>query len=367
MLGIDNVRTKVRTGRKENAMPAIKHDSPIPHASSTLRLRPLALILISAAALILPATNALAQSGGGAKMMDPAAKKAAIAKMQSLNQTRGYLDAHKSEAKPLDILGGPLAITIKQDSGGVFVALPGKRALDPVIFGPKKMPRHYAGTPMITGVPPMLRAPKEGGGQQTAVPTPFGNKYVVMGNGKLSISALDATATDAATTKDSVRMMASWQDKDGNTYAVKCCLKMAAHGIEFPTFGGVATNTLMHGFTGVGTPLMPTEFAYFAFWGMGEIDKNGKTLDKPRLVHGMLTEYVRKDGYRLGFDRDVTPGRQQFHLMVAPFAPDMKNGVFMKKPVNTGLTLPNGMTLPFWHVMFENLDVNAKRESNNAH
>ena len=340
-------------------MPAIKHDLLTPKAFCTSRRRPLALVLISAA-LVLPAVSANAQSGGAA------AKKAAIAKMQSLNQTRGYLGAHKGEANPPTILGGPVSINIRQDSGGVFVAMPGKRALDPVIFGPKKMPRHYAGTPMITGVPPMLRAPKEGGGQQTAVPTPFGDKFVVMGNGKLSISARDATATDAATTKDSVRMMASWQDKEGNTYAVKCCLKMAAHGIEFPTFGGVATNTLMHGFTGIGTPLMPTEFAYFAFWGMGEIDKNGKTMDKPRLVHGMLTEYVRKDGYRLGFDGDVTPGRQQFHLMVAPFAPDMKNGVFAKKPVNTGLKLPNGMPLPFWHVMFENLDVSAKRENKNA-
>jgi len=302
----------------------------------------------------------------GAMMMNPAAKKAAIAKMQSLNQARGYLDAHKGEMKPLDILGGPISVSIKQQSGGVFVALPGKRALDPVVFGPKKMPRHYAGTPMITGVPPMLRVPDGKGGQQTAVPTPFGNKFVVMANGKLKIKALDATATDAATTRDSVHMMASWQDAAGNTYAVKCCLKMAAHGVEFPTYGGVATNTIMHGFTGIGTPLMPSEFTYFAFWGMGEVDKNGETLDKPRLVHGMLTEYVRKGGYALGFDHDVTPTRLQFHLMVAPFAPDMQNGVFMKKPVNTGMKLPNGMTLPFWHVMFENLDVNAQRETGNG-
>ena len=336
------------------------------------------LLLAASMALILPAGGALAQSAHdmaagamqGAKMgamkMDPAKKKAAIAKMQSLNQTRGYLDAHKSEAKPLEILGGPLSVRVAQKSGGVFVALPGRRALDPVVFGPKMMPRHYAGTPMITGVPPMLRVPDGHGGQQTAVPTPFGNKFVVMANGKLNIKALDATATDAAVSQDSVHMMASWQDAAGNTYAIKCCLKMAVHGLEFPTYGGVATNTIMHGFTGIGTPLMPSEFTYFAFWGMGEVDKNGQTLDKPRLIHGMLTEYVRKSGYALGFDRDVTPTRLQFHLMVAPFAPDMKNGVFMKKPVNTGMKLPNGMTLPFWHVMFENLEVDAQRASANA-
>jgi len=287
--------------------------------------------------------------------------KAAIKKMQSLNQTRGYLDAHKSVKKPLGLLGGPITIKLTQNSGGVFVGLPARRALDPTVFGPPKMPRHYAGSPIITGVPPMLRAKAANGGFQTKVLTPFGNKHIVLPNGRLKISAVDATATDAATTKDKVKMVASWQDKKGNTYQVKCCAKMAAHGLEYPTFGGVVTNVIMHGFTGIGTPLMPSEFAYFAFWGFGEIDMNGKVLDKPRLIHGMLTEYVRKQGYALGWDRDVTPTRTQFHLMVPPVKPDMKNGVFRKAPVKTGFVLPNGKQLPFWHVMFETLNVDSTR------
>ncbi len=287
--------------------------------------------------------------------------KAAIKKMQSLNQTRGYLDAHKGVKKPLGLLGGPITIKLTQDSGGVFVGLPARRALDPTVFGPPKLPRHYAGSPIITGVPPMLRVKAPNGGFQTKVLTPFGNKHIVLPNGRLTISAVDATATDAATTKDKVRMVASWQDKKGNTYTVKCCVKLAAHGLEYPTFGGVATNVILHGFTGIGTPLMPSEFAYFAFWGFGEIDMNGKALDKPRLIHGMLTEYVREQGYALGWDRDVTPTRTQFHLMVPPVKPDPKNGVFRKAPVKTGFVLPNGKSLPFWHVMFETLNVDATR------
>ena len=287
--------------------------------------------------------------------------KAAIAKMQSLNQTRGYLDAHKGVKNPLGLLGGPITIKLTQNSGGVFVGLPARRALDPTVFGPPKMPRHYAGSPIITGVPPMLRVKTANGGFRTKVLTPFGDKHIVLPNGRLTISAVDATATDAATTKDRVKMVASWQDKAGNTYEVKCCLKLAAHGLEYPTFGGVVTNTIMHGFTGIGTPLMPSEFTYFAFWGFGEVSKNGKTLDKPRLIHGMLTEYVRTQGYALGWDRDVTPTRTQFHLMVPPVKPNMKKGVFAKAPVKTGFVLPNGKHLPFWHVMFETLDVTATR------
>lgn len=60
-------------------------------------------------------------------------------------------------------------------------------------------------------------------------------------------------------------MTASWQDKAGNTYTVKCCTKVATHGADYPTFGGVVTNTILHGSSAIGTPLMPTEYTYFAF------------------------------------------------------------------------------------------------------
>ncbi len=274
---------------------------------------------------------------------------------------KDYVRAHAKEQKPFDLLGGPIRIEISQKSGGVFVALPDNRKLDPRIFGTPEAPRAFEGTPGITGVPVMAREVKDGAYTTMKMKSPFGDKYIVMANGKLSIKAVDATATDAAVTKDQVQLEASWQDKDGNTYTVKCN-KVAAHGLEFPTFGGVATNLILHGFTGLGTPLMPSEYTYFAFWGMGMVSKNGKVLDQPRLVHGMLTEYVRGDGYRLDFDKDVSPGRRQFHLMVAPFKPDMENMTYTKSPVKTGFKLPNGMMLPFWHVMFENLEINASRQ-----
>lgn len=283
------------------------------------------------------------------------------AELQKLAPARGYLDAHKGVRKPLGLLGGTIKVHIAQDTGGVFVGLPSQRKLDPTVFGPANLPRHYGGTPIITGVPPMLRIKKHDGSFETKVLTPFGDKHLVVPNGKLTIDAVDATATDAAVTDDQVRMSASWKDKAGNTYRVKCCVKLAAHGLEYPTFGGVVTNIILHGFTSIGTPLMPSEFTYFAFWGFGEVEKNGKVLDRLRLIHGMLTEYVREEGYALGFDRDVTPGRRHFHLMVPPMKPVPTKGVFQHSPVNTGFMLPNGKELPFWHVMFENLKIRTER------
>lgn len=282
--------------------------------------------------------------------------------LQEMAPYKGYLKAHMNLDQPQELLGGPLKVNISQQSGGVFVILPSKRELDPYVFGNPKMPRAFAGTPGINGLPPAARGTKDGEYTEMKKPSPFGDKNVVMANGKLNIEALDATATDAAKTSDKVSFKASWEDKEGNTYEVRCCEMLAAHGVEYPTFGGVVTNTIMHGSSRIGTALMPTEYVYFAFWGMGAVMKNGEVTDKPRLIHGMLTEYVRTEGYELASDDEVTPTRKHFHLMVPPMMPEMKEQKFVHNNVKTGFTLPNDMELPFWHVMFENLQINAERQ-----
>lgn len=281
--------------------------------------------------------------------------------LQSMAPYSGYLNAHMN-AQPQELLGGPLEVNITQKSGGVFVILPSKRKLDPHVFGTPEVPRALAGTAGINGLPPAARGVSNGQYTEMKKPSPFGDKNIVMANGKLNIEALDATAADAAETEDKVKFMASWDDSDGNTYEVRCCAMLASHGVEYPTFGGVVTNTILHGSSRIGTALMPTEYTYFAFWGMGEIRKNDDVLDKPRLIHGMLTEYVRKEGYELAFDNEVTPGRKHFHLMVPPMMPQMEEGNFVHKNVETGFELENGMQLPFWHVMFENLEINSSRQ-----
>lgn len=73
--------------------------------------------------------------------------------------------------------------------------------------------------------------------------------------------------TDAAVSNDQVAFQASWADDAGNTYAATCCSEVPANGVQYPVFGGVVTNHMMHGITRIGTPLEPTQFAYVAFWG----------------------------------------------------------------------------------------------------
>jgi len=311
----------------------------------------------SASAMLLAGLGGASESARDAQPHD---QMQMIKKLQGLTPAKGYLAARKDLDRPQELLGGPVNVRIEQNGGGVFVALPDKRELDHHVFGTPEMPRRFGGTPGITGVPPAFR--NHEGDQYTSLQknTPFGDKFTRMGGADLSIEATDATATDAARTTDTLEFSAEWRDRSGNTYSVRCN-RVMPHGLEFPTFGGVMTNHILHGFTGLGTPLMPTEYTYFAFWGMGNVYKNGEKVDGPRLVHGMLTEYVRGDGYRLVHDDEVEPQRRHFHLMVSPFKPDKSTGHFVHENVSTGFELPNGMELPFWHVMFENLDIESSR------
>ena len=330
--------------------PSSQHSS-LPNKAG--RLLSLGVALLAGALLLLgTADTALAQDKKMKKM---------VMKLQEMNQADGYLEAHRTVKEPFELLGGPISFTVEQNSGGVFVGLPDKRELDSDVFGTPDMPLAYTGTPGMTGVPVPFRKAENGQFTQLKRKTPFGNKSTAMPNGTMTLKAKDVTATDAATTEDEVKFKASWEDKQGNTYAVRCCEMLASAGAEFPTFGGVVTNHLLHGFSGVGTPLMPTEYTYAAFWGMGAVLKNGEVVDKPRLVHGMLTEYVRKEGYKLAKDSEVTPTRRHFHLMVAPFMPVKGKHKFTHDNVSTGFTLPNGKELPFWHVMFENLNIESQR------
>ncbi|MFQ5656850.1 MAG: hypothetical protein ACE5G5_04860, partial [Candidatus Methylomirabilales bacterium] len=61
--------------------------------------------------------------------------KAQMKELQQLAPARGYLDAHKGVQEPFGLLGGPITVTITQNSGGVFVALPDNRRLDKNVFG----------------------------------------------------------------------------------------------------------------------------------------------------------------------------------------------------------------------------------------
>ena len=238
-----------------------------------------------------------------------------------------YTMGHALQSNPPDLLGGPLTVTASQKNGSTRFVLPGARFMDPSVFGTPDNPAGFDPAPFpLLGIPVDMRNVSDGKFTFVDHATPFSDWYEV-GVGSVDMTLVDATAIDGARTKDKVSFEATFQTPDGVDYRV-VCNKPLAHGMAFPFFGGVVTNHLLHGGTGIGTRLMPTEFTYAAFWGVGDIYREGKLINANHMVHMMITEIVRGDNYELQFDGGVGNPSQgiTMHLMIPPFKP-IPNGM----------------------------------------
>jgi hypothetical protein len=207
---------------------------------------------------------------------------------------------------------------VTQTNGKTRLVLPGPRILDSVVFGTPQRPGVY--DPLLGDVT-KFGLTYNGGYTITKGATPFSN-WPHPGTGSVRMSVVDATAIDAATTKDQIDFEANFRLPDGVAYRV-VVKRPLSHGSDHPVFGGVATNVLMHGATGIGTALMPTEFAYVTFWGLGDIYRNGKLVNKNHLVHAMVTEHVRDANFTMRSENRVgrNASGRVMHLMIPPFKP----------------------------------------------
>ena len=246
-----------------------------------------------------------------------------------------YTHGHAMHADPPDRVGGALTVKVSQKNGSTRFVLPGPRFLDPSVFGTPKNPVGFDPAPFpLLGVSLNMRNSHGGAYTFANHATPFSD-WREVGVGSVKMTVVDQTAIDGARTKDKIDFDATFKAPDGNEFRV-VCKKPLPHGMAYPFFGGVVTNHLMHGGTGIGTRLMPTEFVYAAFWGVGDIYKNGKIINKNHMVHVMVTEVVRGDNYKLQFDGGVgnPPQGLTMHLMVPPFRPTKKG--LVPDPLRTG-------------------------------
>lgn len=286
-----------------------------------------------------------------------------------------WVQSHSQIENPASVLGGPLHVTAEQDANGAaFWVFPGPRELDRSVFGTPDAPIGYYSAPFpLYGVPLEMRGVNKDGDAYTSVeqPTPFSDNFSPT-TGGFTMSLLDATATDAVTTDDQIEFRAEFQSPDGqHTYVVEVQQPLS-HGFAFPFFGGVATNMLLHGISGIGTPLMPTEYTYAAFWGMGTISRDGEVVNEDQLVHLMVTEPVRGEGYELVTDANVpspnaSPTAMTTHLMIAPYRVTGGQPPLAEAPVQTGVMVqgPQGeMQQPFFHVMFNSFTIEGTRGTN---
>jgi mono/diheme cytochrome c family protein len=283
--------------------------------------------------------------------------------------------SHAVIEEPATILGGPLRVQVQSRPGeqrALWIG-PGPRRLDPHVFGtPDKPLAYYPGPWPLYGVPVDKRAVNEAGERFTTTtePTPYSDDAQET-TGSVSMTLLDATATDAAVTRDEIDFEMTFSSPDGaHEYAVRV-EKALPHGDAHPNFGGVATNVLLHGISGVGTPMLPTEFSYAAFWGTGTVSRDGEVVNEDQLVHVMVTEPVRDASHRLVTDGSIPapgagPTEKTLQLLVAPYRVDPdRQFALQEAPVKTGVMVdsPQGNTEQgFLHVTIGEIDVMAGGE-----
>ncbi len=256
-------------------------------------------------------------------------------------------DATVIKHNPATLAGG--SVEVEMEGGGdVRWILPGQRKLDPKLFGTPEKP---LGFEPDVGVPLAMRLKNADASAwtMTAMPTPFSDNYKPS-SGEYELKLKDKTIYDHPLSEDEVKFSTTFTSPDGlNNYKLMVD-KVIPIGLQHPIMGGVGTNFLQHGMTGIGTKLMPTAFTYVAFWGVGTLEVNGVEVANNRVVHLMTTCSVRDADYKLVFDDGVDCSKLQTHLL-------MPNEIFTangpeRSPVPTGFILPNGMEQPFIHLMF---------------
>ncbi len=265
----------------------------------------------------------------------------------------GVESPQKQVAAP--VVGGPLEVT-SEGAGDVRWILPGKRPLDPVIFGTPAAP---LGFEPDVGVPVNMRLTNADGSAwaTTAMPTPFSDKFAAI-SGYYELEAVDATLDDSLASKDEIEFSARFASPDNNNIYKVTSKRVIPVGPAHTFLGGVGTNLNFHGMTGIGTKLMPTMPALLTFWGVGTLEVNGVVVASNRLVHVMITCNARDADYKLVFDGAVDCSRVHTHVMLANVAITPNGPV--TSPVPTGFILPNGEEQPFLHIMYEDITVNGE-------
>ncbi len=233
-------------------------------------------------------------------------------------------------------------MTVKADGLAIW-QFPDKKALDPKIFGTPQNPLN------IDLLPLAMRDVNNNGTAYTTTkkPVPFSNKFKKT-SGSITISVEDLTAKDSKKSKDTAKMEANFKGPNGENFKV-VLNKLIPVGPTHPFFGGVGTNVLMHGATGIGTPLVAEEFSYITLWGVGTLYKNGKLVDRGRIIHMMVSEKTRGDDFSLGLGV-AKPDELEIHLIMPPQKGSPTGPI--DSPLPTGVKLPNGVEQPFIHVNF---------------
>ncbi|MFQ5425193.1 MAG: hypothetical protein ACE5F9_14605 [Phycisphaerae bacterium] len=231
-----------------------------------------------------------------------------------------YARSRAKDPNPPNRLGGALTVSVSQKNGAARFVLPGTRAMDPAIFGSPDHPAGFEPAPFpMSGIPLDLRLKVNDKYTIIDHACPFSDWFEKT-KGSVRMTLVDATAIDGASTKDKIDFQATFELPDGAKYRI-VCKKPLAHGMAFPFFGGVVTNHLIHGGAGIAPRALPTDFAYAAFWGKGDVYKDGSLINGNQLVHVWVSEDIRGKGDRTRLDNEAGNASRgvTLHMVVPPY------------------------------------------------
>ncbi|MDF0751533.1 hypothetical protein NLU14_15000 [Marinobacter sp. 71-i] len=278
---------------------------------------------------------------------------------------------------------------VVQEEGKVtYWVLPGPRKLDRETFGtpdnpkmllepkikaaiqakgPATVPELLKQVPIMVAAPEKARKVIPNGDYVFAQPTPFSNDARII-QGSFEATFTDMVKTDPSgkpgQTPDTAEFTAEFSDPQGNEYRVVLDHVVKPPFPGYQTEGGVMLDSVHHGTTGTGSPLMPEVDTVAALWGVGELYINGELVDDHRVMHLMTSEVVRNKDYELVHtsdlplapeERHISGQEHHTHLMMPPIKGTKKGPVF--SPVPSAFELPNGKNQPFLHIMFEQDEV----------
>ena len=175
--------------------------------------------------------------------------------------------------------------------------------------------------------------------------------------GTINLSVNDLTARDTPFSRDKATMEAEFKGPDGEDFRV-VLKKIHKEGpYEHEVFGGVATNVLLHGTTGRGTPFVPREFSYIVIWGEGDLYRNGELIDSDLSVFVEVSQRASKENFKMRLNEsEFEEVGMKIHLVL--FASVTKDSGNEVPPMKTGIILPDGKEQPFIHVNFiENIKI----------
>ena len=245
----------------------------------------------------------------------------------------------------------------------------------------------HAPLPLPVGLPEGARTTNEAGDgyTRTKIPVPFSDSTVGSEETEALGGALDLTYIDRqgvagdGDVEDEVDLDIWFTDPEGTRYGFD--IKHLEHHDGAHLHGrGVMTGVNIHGVTTIGTPLMPTQYAFGAFWAVGDLLVDGEVTaeaNRDRIIHLMTTQSVRKsEDYSLATDAELPLGaegnpdpylgsNQVTHVFLPPIK--MTDEGPRRVGLQPAYTLPNGLPQPFIHVMFDENRVSIDRSAHPPH